>query len=568
MATVTPVAENRATRAHELRPDQRRSMYASAMLRSLCVIVVVAGCARNARRDEAVARANAARAKGDYVGEALALRDACNAAPDDRDLCRRAVAAWGAAKDRTRQRAAAACAEPAGDRGPAALAWVDGCLQAVSEIRALTPDDAEAARLAEVAARHHLARCFADAPAWQTTIEAAVELVRCEDARSAAIALPLYRQQVWSARVNARDQLVRIAEHPAYADKLGATAELLASAACLTPTPEQISLARGARAAFVTAQRGSLDLRAATPVALPDLCETTVAALDGRATCGAPRGNAPRITIVGEVTIAPVEHAAYETTESKDYVAGIIRFENPEYRPAVDNERSARHARDRAEAEFRRDEADCRSAESALSAAGADCASSCSERDARDRACNRKSASESIYDQRRRDWEDANRRMANTPPISEREDIRTATYTVRHHTWRTTWSAQLRNDGRTLEVGGETTTGDLETAGAPVAGVPADPRTYPGNRWFVPAVRDQLAARLAEITDAALRRRASDLAVSCPAPVQWTTDWLDCWARVRLWGGAPADADALLGELGAEHDQRDGKRWEPVRCAR
>ncbi|MEO8703167.1 MAG: hypothetical protein ABI867_24185 [Kofleriaceae bacterium] len=527
------------------------------------LVALAVACGGNPRRDDALARAKAARAKGDYVGEAIALRDACNAATDDKKLCKQADQAWLAAQQASQASARTVCADIA-----PTLAAVDACLAAVGQIRKLSADDPEAARFAEAASRQHLARCFADSPGWQTSIEAALDLVRCQDARAAQIAIPVYIQQIQATRVDAREQVLRIADHPSYTDKLGAKSELLAAAACLSPIPDLVERARSTRAAFVDRARASIDLRASTSAPLPDLCTTAAAALGGRAVCGSPRAGAPQLTIGGEITLAPVEHSAFDTNESKQYVAGIIRFDNPDYQPAVNDERNARTAKDSAESQYRRDESDCRSAESSLSSAGSSCSSGCSQRDERDRACNRKSSSESVWSSRRSEYDRARSRLDRTPPISEREDIRTATYTVRHHSWRAAWRGQLRSDGVIIPVGGETATSDIETAGAPVAGVPSDPMTFPGNRWFITAIRDQAAAKIAAAANTGLERRSSDLAATCSEPLQWTTEWLECWARARFWGGAPPDGDALVRFLGAAKDRRRGPMWEPLRCLR
>ncbi|MBS1122657.1 MAG: hypothetical protein H6Q90_4885, partial [Deltaproteobacteria bacterium] len=407
-------------------------------------------------------------------------------------------------------------------------------------------------------------RCFADSPAWQTSIEAAVELIRCEEARAAQINVPLYAEQVSAARINARDQILRLADHPAFADRLGATAELVAAASCLAATPQLSERARGIRGAFVDRTRGSVDLRAAVSTPLPDLCATAAGALGGRAVCASPRPNAPQLTIGGEITLLPVEHSAFDSTESAQYVAGIIRFPNPEYQPAVNREQSARQSKDQAESAARRDASDCSSAESTLRSQSS--CSDCPAKAERDRACNAAQTSDSLLRSRTTDWEQANRDLAQTPSISEREDIRTATYTVRHHTWRAEWRAQLRNDGSPINAGGETTATDNETAGLAVANVPSDPMTDPGNRWFISAIRDQVAAKIAETLDAALKRRASDLKVSCAGPLAWTNDWLDCWARVRFWGGAPADPAALLQIVGETSDRKRTASWPAVRC--
>jgi hypothetical protein len=457
------------------------------------------------------------------------------------------------------QTARSACAEVA-----PSLTGVDTCLNAVNQIRRLEPNDPEAAQLATAAARQHIARCFADSPAWQTSIEAGVELIRCEEARSAQINVPLYAEQVAAARSNARDQLLRLADHPAFADRLGATAELVAAASCLATTPQLSARARQSRAAFVDRTRGSIDLRAVLSTPLPDLCATAAGALGGRAVCASPRPNAPQLTIGGEVTLLPVEHSAFDSTESAQYVAGIIRFPNPEYQPAVNREQSARQSKDQAESESRRDASDCSSAESTLRSQSS--CTDCPAKAERDRACNAAQSSESLLRSRTSEWEQANRELAGTPSISEREDIRTATYTVRHHTWRAGWRAQLRNDGRAIPAGGETTASDDETAGVAVANVPADPMTNPGNRWFVGAIRDQVAAKIAETLDEALKRRASDLQVSCAGPLAWTNDWLDCWARARFWGGAPADPAALLRIVGETGDRKRTASWPALQC--
>lgn len=528
------------------------------MSRLVCLLVALVACAPNVARDQALSRAEAARVRGDYVGEAIALREACTFDPKNGDLCKRADTAWQGAQQRSRDAARKQCTDIA-----PTLDAVDKCLAAVNEIRKLAPDHPEAAELADAAAKQHLARCFADSPAWQTAIDAAVELVRCEEARAPQINLATYSQQVQAARVNARDQLLRLADHPAYAERTGALSELLAAATCLTPTPDLVSRGRATRDAFVSKSRATLELRT-TGASLPDLCGVVAGALPDRVGCGSPKQGAPTITVSGDIAIAPVEHQVFETTESKDYVAGIIRFDNPDYPPAVNDERNAKQSKDSAEQAWRRDESDCRSAESALSSAGS--CSSCPERTEKDRACERSRTSESMYRSRTSDWERARRQLDNTPAIKEREDIRTARYIVKHHSWRTSWSSNLRNEGQALPVNGGTQTTDLETMGAPIAGVPADPVSYPGNRWYVAPVRDQVAVKVAEIVDGALQRRASELAANCQAPLQWTNEWLECWARVRLWAAGKRDLDPLLRLVGMLKDQRRGPLWDQVRC--
>ena len=528
------------------------------MRRALLLLLII-GCTKNIARDDAVAQANAAHARGDFVGEALALRQACTYAPDDKKLCKRANEAWAAAQQQTQHSADAAC-----NKGEGAVA-VDTCLAAVAQVRRLRPDDPDAARFAEAAGRQHAAHCVTESPRWESSLDDAVELIRCEDGRAAQIATPGYLQQLAQTRAAVRDQLVHVLDKAEVAGHFGATAELLAAAACLSPTPGLAEQVRTARATFLDRSRASIDLRVTTSQPLPALCGAAAQLLGERVVCGQARSGAPQITVVGEVDVPPVEHTAFETEESVEYVAGIQRLPNPEYRTASDRERDARQAKDNAERDYRRDQSDCSSAESRLHSAN-DC-SSCSERTDRDRVCNEAQSSERLYNDRQRDYDEANRTLTSTPSIIEHKDIRTAHYMVRHHTWRALWRAQLRNDGKTTAAGGDTAADDLETAGAPVAGVPSDPLTYPGDRWYVAPLRDQVATKLAELVAAALARRASDLALRCNGDVSWTGDWLDCFARVRLWTAAQPDPSALLRAVGSAYDRQHGAAWQPLRCA-
>ncbi len=525
------------------------------------VAMLATGCVRNAAKEDALAKAQAAHVRGDLAGEALALRDACGFAKDDKDLCKRAEAAWTTAQAAVRAGADKACV------AVDTQAQTDACLVAIGEVRRMSPGDPHVAELATRAGKQHVAHCLAEAPAWETTIDDGLELIRCEDARSAQIGTPEYAQHVAGVRATVRDQLVALLRRPDVVAHHGASAELLTAAVCLAPTPELQQQASSVRATFADRARASIDLHATMNTALPDLCGVIATALGGRAVCGPARDGAPQLTVVGDIAIAPVEHSAFDTNESVEYVAGIIRFENPEYQPAVQREAQALRARDAARTQYDRDKSQCDSATSALSSVSSSCNGSCPEQHEKDRACNLASTSENDKRSRESDYDEARMRLSSTPPIAEKKDIRTASYTVRHHTWKATWHAHLRNDGKAVEIGGDTSASDLETAGAPVAGIARDPLTPPGDRWFVPDIRDQVGAQLAQILDGALRRRASDLATGCSTGLAWTADFLECWARSHFWSAAAATPDALLRAATDASDQKKGAAWPPLVCA-
>src|SRR5258706_1578696 len=208
----------------------------------LGLLVIVVGCG-NAARDAALDRARVAHARGDLVGEALALRDACNAARDDKDLCNRAQQSSTAALTYAQENARAACKDVS---TPAA---VDRCLGTVGEIRRIAPNDGEAARLAEVAGRQHAAQCEAQSPGWQSSIPDMLQLVRCEESRAAQINLASHAQEVENSRGLARDQLIALLGQKPYEGHAGAATEILAAASCLVASPELVDRARTARVA-------------------------------------------------------------------------------------------------------------------------------------------------------------------------------------------------------------------------------------------------------------------------------------------------------------------------------
>src|SRR5690348_12184203 len=100
---------------------------------ALLPFLLLAAChPPNPARDEALRRAADARARGDLPGEALALRDACTAAPRDATTCTRAQNAMAAAITGARSGAEIAC-----QLADASASSLDGCLAAIAAIRRL-----------------------------------------------------------------------------------------------------------------------------------------------------------------------------------------------------------------------------------------------------------------------------------------------------------------------------------------------------------------------------------------------------------------------------------------------
>ncbi|MCB9572320.1 MAG: hypothetical protein H6709_09570 [Kofleriaceae bacterium] len=535
---------------------ERTSAGRSFLIVPVCALLWLGCGGHNLARDRALAAADAARARGDVVGEAVALRDACAAAPRDTKLCARAADTLQVALAATRDAADAACA-----LADASAPALDGCLAAVAWVRVLDPADLVAQHLADVAGRAQVAACgpLPDEPT------AAIRLVRCAEAREAAIATPTYAAWVTTTRQHAAAQLIGLAAGPDVAARDGAQLALLGAAQCLAPSDELTRRSDQAATAFVAAIRPDLVVRLRGP-RVGDVCAAAAGGLADRVACAvAPDDDA--IVVDAALVIDPVQHQAWESLRTERYLAGVDRIENPAYLVRADDERSSREAMREAERHYLRDDARCDEAEQAYRKLYC---TDCAELEARDRACDRARVSKELYERRESDWQRARNDLDATAPVLEQEDWRDDTFTVRTHRWTAAWHADLAGPaGGVAQVGGATSVDDQEHGGSRAAGIGADPLTEPTGAWYAAAVRDQLGAQIAAVADAELARRVQQARATCPADAPaWTADWLDCWARATfLAGDSPRGATLLRTEAAAD-DRRGASAGLPVPACR
>ncbi len=524
-----------------------------ALLLAGLVLVLPACASRNVARDRALAAADQARARGDVVGEALALREACAAAPRDAAVCGRATRVRDQALAITRDAAEAACA--IADASAPAL---DGCLAALAPLRALDPADLTAGRLADAAGRIHAARCGRGGE----DVSTALRQARCAEAKQAAIATAGYAAWVTARRHDAAGRLLEVAAARDVVERAGAQAALLGAARCLAPSDELARRATAAHAAFVAGARHALVVRVRGDVT-GELCGAVAAALGERVACGPEVEGA--VVLDADVTLDAVRHAAWEDVRTQRYLAGVERRDNPAYYVRADDEQRSREAMRDSERRWQRDQEECEAAEAAYTRASC---TACPEQDERDRVCAHAETSEELFRQRERDWQRARADLDATPAVLEHEDWRDATYTVVHHQWTAGWSAIVTGpDGAHARVAGSTSIGDEAHDGSRAAGVGPDPLTEPRDGWQLGAVQAQLVDELVRLASDELGRRVQALRAWCPADAPaWTGEWLDCWATSTLWAGASVAGDALLAVEAAADDRRTGEALAGVTC--
>lgn len=510
------------------------------------ILTAAAGCGPSAK-DRALREANIARSRGDLVGEVLHLRRACELDPDDRDVCERAAQVQAHARQQLVMSAQSACnvIGPPRSREPAAVdgavAALDGCLAAITRIREVSPGDAEAIRLADKAGVVWSDACHSTlAPA--DSIDGRLFRVQCLGTRAQAIGTPAFAARVGEARTALAAPLLDLAAAAASASRPSGRLAALAAAACVDAGVVDGATLSQARAGHRARSVPGLTVALTRPRGFPgELCEPIAAATHHRVQCAASA--APGLDLSGTLTIEPTRHRVGESTERHDYVAGIDRYENPAYPPRTQDELYSRERMRQAEETWRRDKDECSRASDALSR---DYCSGCPLEDEKKRRCLQADTSEDLFEQRKGDWQRASDSLRDTPAVLEREIIRTASYVVRTHEWRTDWRAALRAGALQQALTGSAVTGDTEHPGAPEASIAADPLSGPSDGWYEAEVAAELARGAAGLLDAELRSRAQQLGVGCAGAPQWTVEWLDCWAVSQGLLRGEVGGDALL----------------------
>jgi hypothetical protein len=513
---------------------------------SLTVFIIMAGigCGGNATRDAALRKADLARAAGDLPAEALALREACGAAPDDKDVCRRAEVAQGNALAAIRVAARSNCELARTTPGN-----LPSCFASLSQARQLTRTDPEVEAIASIAGQAQSNYCNAFITSQPMQLTQGIRAFRCALSAQAVIATSSYQQWVEQTRTAVSAAFLQATSEAGIAGQQGASALLLSAAACVGNTPALQQRGQQALASYADAIRPAIVLNTQGPIAAQELCAVAIDKLggpSGRASCRNSSKTAPQLAYGFALEVGQVTKQVSEQGMQKDYVARIDRRENPAYAVAARDEVFTREQLRQAEQQKSRDSATCDSASSALSRANS--CYSCAERTERDRACNVADSSKRSADQRQQDADNASRRVRETEPIIEEKIWATATWVVRTHQWTAPWRSELTSKtGASTKWQQTVDYQDTEHQAVPAAGIAEDSLLRPEAGWQLGAVLTQAGTGLADVFGQAITAEGQRAARGCAGPsIEWEGGWLSCWASSRWWMGQAYNGAALL----------------------
>jgi hypothetical protein len=495
---------------------------------ALALLVVLAACGGNQARARALRAAKDARARGDLVGEVIAMRQACEADRRSKKVCGDSYATDQRALAILRVNAGGACGQVDAQNPPTIIT----CLDAVKPLRHLFPQDPEGERLADVAGDAFAQRC-GEGPLGD--FSGALRRVRCVEAGSAEVNTARYQLHAAEARAAAAAVVDGLAAAAEARSRPGALAALHGVSACLTGDAGARARSQDVLRDFAATNAPTLVVRS-TGITPAELCAETVGVLGGLRCVERPDSRA----IVAEATIdlAGIQHDVGERSRTEKYLASIDRTENPAYRTRARDEMQTREAARDAEATYRYEQQGCDAADQMLTRAGY--CYDCPERAEKEAACRRAEDAKAMWEQREADWQRAKSEFDSTPAILEHENWKQTSFIVRDHTWQAPWKAELRAlPGKAVQRQGAASTTDTEHPGSDLAEIAADPLTPPARGWYQAQLRAQVAAELAELIKAELSARVHSLREKCPGgEPRWTDPaWLDCWSATAIVAG-------------------------------
>jgi hypothetical protein len=301
-------------------------------------------------------------------------------------------------------------------------------------------------------------------------------------------------------------------------------------------------------------------------VSAAELCAATSHALSDRLACAAAP-DSRTVVLEAAVEVGSVRHGVEERTRTERYLAGVDRYENPEYPVRARDEMYSREQARDYEATYRAEQQACDEAAAARSRANY--CYDCPEKYEEDSACRRAEDAKALWEDREADWQRARSELDATPAILEREDWRDTSFVIRDHAWVAPWEASVRAlPGALARASGAVATEDSEHRGSDLAGIAADPLTAPGAGWYMPQVRSEVAARLANLVTSELAARVTLLRSQCPSerPAWDDAAWLDCYATAILISGASGLGDGLLRAETAAFDRDHGPGLPALTC--
>lgn len=518
-----------------------RSLLQLSTLSSLFALLVLSGC--NTAYRQAMAQAEEAAIRGDFMTAAHAYRAACAASPDDEKACSRAATFAQKATDQ-----AIATARPACDAGD-----LDQCLPPLLAARELIPDHPEVNAMLERASQVQTERCSkwkAEGPLTEATAGLA-----CLQSRASQLPVPSYQALLNERGNQLSSRFAQLAGTAQGQSTAGASTVLWSAAQCFSPSTDANSRAEQARQAFLSQSSIPVGIRVNGRVPpqiaseLSRLCESMSANLAPAARC-AERGMAPGQPDPLEIRVNALIQSAVENVSedvrSLRYLSGTRQVRNPAYRAARERLNEAeRSVRDTESLKSDKDK-ECEQARHTHNASCVGCT------DNKPSPCQEAENYSEDLKSRYRERDDARHAFDATPETVAEDVYDDFTYSVLTHRWASSYRFTLQSSSPgstpTAEQAGELRFEDQEHVGFSPGGLTPDPLEVPTAGAYAGAFMQQVAPSVfAEVQRDSVARGAARRAQCSALPEGWGLPWVQCWAEASLWesGREPQVTDFL-----------------------
>lgn len=531
-----------------------RSQLQLSSLSSLFALLVLSGC--NTAYRQAMAQAEDAAVRGDFMTAAHAYRAACAASPDDEKACSRAPIFAQKATDQ-----AIATARPACDAGD-----LDQCLPPLLAARELIPDHPEVNAMLEKASQVQTERCSkwkAEGP-----LTAATAGLACLQSRAAQLPVPSYQALLDERGNQLSARFAQLASTAQGQSSAGAATMLWSAAQCFSPGAEAGSRAGQARDGFLAQSAIPVHIRVEgkvpPPIAeqLTSLCESMSTNMAPAARC-AESGMAPGQPDPLEIRVNALIQRAVENVsedvQSLRYVSGTRQVRNPAYRDARERLKEAEHNVQATESQKSDKEQACEQSKHTHNASCVGCSDS-GQRTPCDEARDLAEALKGRY----RERDDARQNLNNTPETVTEDVYDDFRYSVLTHHWASSYRFTLQSSSPgstpTPEQAGELSFEDQEHVGFSPGGLAADPLEVPTAEAYASAFVQQVAPSVfSEVQRDSIARGTARRAQCSALPENWGLPWVQCWAEASLWesGREPQVTDFLrvLASSAGDSDQ-------------
>lgn len=516
-------------------------VYATPMKRLATAVVLLGLTQCNTALRDAMARAEAAHARGDHFGEAVALRDACRADRSETEVCRAAKEAADEIIGKQLHTASGPCnTEPV-----ACLAALEvlSPFAGPADPRLLPYFDRAGDMLAERCEQAPL-----DSP------EDAVFRVRCAEAYKPRVPTTAYGVKVGLIRQRAAAWLDQQATARARTPGVAWLYESLSG--CLGGEAGYAPRIAVYRQAFEDAHAVRLEIGGQAPY---ELCGQLQRELGSAVRCEGRSGSVLPVSVdawVDQMTDSPIHEV--RTVEVLDHTE---RWENPDYRYAQGNVRHARNRHEDAEGHLRLARVDCDAAESAL--ARAKYCYQCWERTQEEQTCNRKRAMDDLERKTRSELSSAQSTLSNTPAYLTRDVYRRVNYRNVQHRFSVPWHVRVAvSGGRADEARGVFEFESTEREGVPAANVSYLPYSEPTQAQRRAELGKIALEKVSAAVNAELDARARERLAGCPAPEQAS----ECQVEAALLARKDPVAQ-FAADVGARLDGRTGTPWPRAACA-